>query len=66
VSERFLATPAFRCHRPAKGFSCEQEARRHAQQAADASRVAFVVWRVLDGRPVRLQAFPPSREEYDR
>jgi hypothetical protein len=56
--ERFLATPAFHCHAPAKGFSRSLEALQYARKAAEVFRVGYAVWRVLDGRLCCLERFP--------
>jgi hypothetical protein len=41
-------------------FSDACAARQYAREAADAFRVAFVVWRVLAGRLSLVERFPPG------
>jgi hypothetical protein len=60
VPERFLAAPAHRCFAPGMAFPRLQDATRYARDAADAFRVAFVVWRVLAGRLALVERFPPG------
>ena len=61
MTPTYYATPAGPClHAAAKSFSDADDARRHAQEAADAHRVGYVVFRVLAGRPRRLAAYSPT------
>jgi hypothetical protein len=55
---RYLATPAFRCHAPAKGFRDAQDALQYARRAADAFRVGYAVWDVSQGRLRCLERIP--------
>jgi hypothetical protein len=55
---RYIATPAFRCYAPAKGFSRPQDALQYARKAAETFRVAYAVWEVSTGRLRCLERIP--------
>ena len=57
---RFLATPAFRCHAPAKGFRTAEDAARYAREAAGTFRVGYAVWDTAGGRPRCLERVPAA------
>jgi hypothetical protein len=60
TADRFVATPAFRCHCPARSFPGPAEALEYARDAAAAHRVGYAVWRVREGRMRRLQTVEPA------
>jgi hypothetical protein len=62
----FRVAPAILCNAPSRAFRDAQDALRYAREAADTFRVGYSIFRVCEGRPVRLQTIRPQQGEMNR